>query len=121
MKVDLKACVVRLSEGERLSAELAGLLDPVNIAGIHWFHITPDRPTEMHYHDNDEYWLFTGGETTVTLRLEDGTSKESEIAPNTLIVTPRGVEHGHVPRTDVHGFEWSSVLPPGAKKGHLQR
>ena len=75
----------------------------------------------MHYHENDEYWLFTGGQTVVTLRLKDGTSKTFEVKPDTLIVTPRGVEHGHVPKTEVQGYEWSSEIRPGARNGHLQR
>ena len=121
MKIDLEECVVKLATGERISPELAEALDPVNIAGIHSFRIPADRPTEMHYHDYDEYWLFTGGRTVVTLRLEDGSSQEFEVEPDTLIVTPRGVEHGHVPRTEVRGYEWNSVIRPEARKGHLQR
>ena len=121
MAIDLDKCVVRLNRHERISNELSAVLDPPDIAGIQWFRILPDRPTEMHYHDFDEYWLFTSGETVVTLRAEDGTVRKFEVSGGTLIVTPRGVEHGHTPRTEMEGYQWCSVLRPGARKGHLQR
>jgi mannose-6-phosphate isomerase-like protein (cupin superfamily) len=121
MDIDLARCVVRLGLGEKIAPELAATLDPVNIASIRWYKIPTTRPTEMHYHDYDEYWLFTAGETVVRLRLENGTSQEFEVKPGTLIVTPRGVEHAHTPRTEMQGAEWSSVLRPGVKRGHLQR
>jgi len=114
-------CVIRLRKGERISAELADVLDEVNIASIHAFEVPPERPTELHYHDFDEYWLFTGGSTTMTLRLPDGTMKEYEIGPGDLIATPKGVEHGHIPKEAVRGFEFSSKIKPGARGGHLQR
>ncbi|MBI2194261.1 MAG: cupin domain-containing protein [Planctomycetes bacterium] len=104
-----------------MSEELVQRLDAVDMARIHGFRIPPDRPTEMHYHDFDEYWLFSQGETVVTLRLEDGSAKKFEIGPGMLIVTPRGVEHGHVPRTEMQGFEWTSVIRADARKGHLHR
>ena len=66
-------------------------------------------------------WLFTSGETVVTLRLEDGTSKQYDVSAGTLIVTPRGVEHSHTPRTEVEGYQWCGVLRPGARRGHLRR
>ena len=121
MAVDLDKCVVRLGRREKISAELAKVLDPADITGIAWFRIPADRSTEMHYHDYDEYWLFTSGETVVTLRLEDGTSKQYDVSAGTLIVTPRGVEHSHTPRTEVEGYQWCGVLRPGARRGHLRR
>ena len=114
-------CVIRLKKGERMSPELAEILDEVNIASIHAFEVPPERPTELHYHDFDEYWLFTEGMTKVTLRLPDGTMEEYEIGPGDLIATPKGVEHGHIPNETVKGFEFSSKIRPGAKSGHLRR
>lgn len=114
-------CVIRLSKGERISAELTQVLDEVNIASIHFFAVPPERPTELHYHDFDEYWLFTEGTTTVTLRLPDGTKKEYKIGPYDLIATPKGVEHGHIPNETVKGFEFVSKIKPDARLGHLQR
>ncbi|HIE27301.1 TPA: hypothetical protein EYP66_08445 [Candidatus Poribacteria bacterium] len=114
-------CVIRLGKGERISSELEAVLDEVNIASVHAFVVTPESPTELHYHDFDEYWLFTEGTTTVTLRLSDGTKKEYEVAPYDLIATPKGVEHGHIPNETVKGFEFVSKIRPGARQGHLQR
>lgn len=114
-------CVIRLGKGERISAELTEVLDEVDTASIHVFAVPPDRPTELHYHDFDEYWLFTEGTTTVTLRLPDGTKKEYEIGPYDLIATPKGIEHGHIPNETVKGFEFASKIRPGAQSGHLQR
>ena len=43
---------------------------------------------EPHYHDNDEFWLFTAGRGEV--RLDD---VRHEITPNTLVYTPMGCVH----------------------------
>ncbi len=114
-------CVIRLGKGERISEELAEVLDEINIASLHAFEVPPESPTELHYHDYDEHWLFTEGTTTVTLRLPDGTKKEYEIGPYDLIATPKGVEHGHIPNETVKGFEFVSKIKPGARMGHLYR
>ena len=114
-------CVIRLGKGERISEELAEVLDEVDIASIHAFEVPQERPTELHYHDYDEYWLFTEGTTTLTLRLPDGTKKEYEIGPYDLIATPKGVEHGHIPNEAVKGLQFVSKIKPGARTGHLQR
>ena len=114
-------CVIRLGKGERISAELAEVLDEVDIASIGSFSIPEDQPTELHYHDFDEYWLFTEGSTTVTLRLPDGTKQEYNIGAYDLIVTPSGVEHGHVPKGNVKGIQFVSKISPDARSGHLYR
>ena len=74
---------------------LADILDEVDIASIGSFSVPKEQPTEMHYHDFDEYWLFTEGSTTVILRLPDGIKQEYDIGPHDLIVTPRGVEYAY--------------------------
>ncbi len=114
-------CVIRLSKGERISAELAEVLDEVDIASIGSFTVPPEHPTELYYHDYDEYWLFTEGTTAVTLRLPDGTEKEYEIGPYDLIATPKSVEHGHVPNETVKGLQFVSKIRIGARQGHLYR
>lgn len=114
-------CVIRLSKGESISPELAEILQEVNVASIGSFVVPPEHPTELHYHDFDEYWLFTEGTTTVTLRLPDGTKKEYEIGPYDLIATPKGVEHGHIPNEAVTGLQFVSKIEPGARQGHLYR
>jgi len=114
-------CVIRLGKGEHISEELAEVLDEVNIASLHAFEVSSERPTELHYHDYDEHWLFTEGTTTLTLRLPDGTKKEYEIGPYDLIATPKDVEHGHIPNETVKGLQFVSKIKPGARMGHLYR
>ena len=114
-------CVIRLDKGERMSAELAEILDEVDITSMGSFTIPQERPTELHYHDFDEYWLFTEGSTTLTLRLPDGTKKEYDIGPYNMVVTPKGVEHGHVPNGIVKGVQFVSKIRPGVRSGHLYR
>ena len=119
--VTTDSCVIRLGKGEGVSAEIAEILGEVNIASIQFFTVPPEQPTELHYHDYDEHWLFTEGATTVTLRLPDGTKKDYEIGPYDLILTPKGVEHGHVPKETVKGLQFVSKIAPGARLGHLYR
>ncbi len=114
-------CVIRLNKGERISAELAEILAEVDMTSVGYFALPKENPTELHYHDFDEYWLFTEGTTTVTLRLPDGTMKEYEIGPYDLIATPEGVEHGHIPNEDVKGLQFVSKIRPDARQGHLYR
>ena len=113
--------VIRLSQGEKLGEDLQALLDTADMGSIGSFAVSKDRPTELHYHDFDEYWCFTEGTTTVTLRTPDGTSKSYRVGPGDLIVTPKGVEHGHVPDDGVKGIQWVSVIQPDARRGHLYR
>ena len=114
-------CVIRLGKGEGISAELAEILDEVDITSIGSFTVPPEQPTELHYHDYDEYWLFTEGTTTVTLRLPDGAEKEYEIGPYDLIATPKAVEHGHIPNETVKGIQFVSKIKQDARRGHLYR
>ncbi len=117
----LDACIIRLGRGERVSAELAGTLDEVDVRSIHIYKLSPDNPAGLHYHDFDEYWLFIEGTTTVTLRSEDGTTRHYQAGAGDLIATPRGVEHGHAPRTLTRYIQFSSKIKPGSRQGHLQR
>jgi mannose-6-phosphate isomerase-like protein (cupin superfamily) len=119
MKTDIY--VVRLNQGERLNEEIKQVLAPADMGSIGHFAVPKDRPTELHYHDYDEYWYFTEGGTTVTLRTPDGTSSSYRIGPGDLVVTPKGVEHGHIPDDVVKGIQWVSVIPPDARRGHLHR
>jgi len=113
--------VVKLSDGERVGEAVKSLLDPVDMGSIGHFEVSKDQPTELHYHDYDEYWYFTEGTTTVTLRTVEGTSQSYQIGPGDLVVTPRGVEHGHIPDDTVKGIQWVSVIAPEARRGHLHR
>ena len=57
----------------------------------------------------------------VTLRTADGQSESYRVGPGDLVVTPKGVEHGHIPDDVVKGVQWVSVIHPDARRGHLQR
>ncbi len=117
----LDSCVVRLGEGKRISRELARVLDEVDIASLHIYTLSPENPASLHYHDFDEYWLFIEGSTTVTLRSGGGETKQYQLAPGDLVVTPKGVEHGHSPKILTRYVQFSSKIRPGSRPGHLQR
>ena len=119
--MDTNLCVIRLSEGERIGEVLGKVLDTADMTTIGAFAVSKENPTELHYHDFDEYWYFTEGTTTVTLRTADGQSESYRIGPGDLVVTPKGVEHGHIPDDVVQGVQWVSVIPPDARRGHLHR
>ncbi len=55
MKTDIY--VVKLSDGARIGEEVKSLLDPVDMGSIGHFAVSKDQPTELHYHDYDEYWV----------------------------------------------------------------
>ena len=116
-----RLCVVRLRERERMSQELAEVLDEVDISSIHEYVLPANTPVELHYHQFDEYWLFTEGSPTVTLRLPDGTTDVYKLRPGDLVVAPRGVEHTLAADHTVKYFQFSSKIRPGVNKGHLTR
>ncbi|MCZ6677589.1 MAG: cupin domain-containing protein [Candidatus Poribacteria bacterium] len=113
--------VIKLSQGERVSEAVQAQLDAADMGSIGHFAVSKDQPTELHYHDYDEYWYFTEGTTTVTLRTADGESQSYRIGAGDLVVTPKGVEHGHTPDDVVKGIQWVSVIDPNARRGHLHR
>ncbi|MCE2399455.1 cupin domain-containing protein [Candidatus Poribacteria bacterium] len=119
--MDTNLCVIRLGDGERVCDTLGKILDTPDITTIGPFAVSKEHPTELHYHDFDEYWYFTEGTTTVTLCTADGQSKSYRIGPGDLVVTPQGVEHGHIPDDVVKGVQWVSVIHPNARPGHLHR
>ncbi len=119
--MDTNLCIIRLNDGERVSRALENVLDTPDMTTIGPFVVPKDRPTELHYHDFDEYWYFTEGTTTVTLRTADGQGNSYRVGPGVLVVTPKGVEHGHMPDDIVKGVQWVSVIPPDARRGHLHR
>jgi len=114
-------CVARLGRGEGLSKAVCAVLDPPDMSSIGFFDIGFGGETELHFHDHDEYWLFTEGRTRLRLRMPDGLMKEFDIEPYTLIATPKDVEHGHVPQTDVKGLEWIGPVRSGGAFGHHTR
>lgn len=113
--------VVNHGGGEALSAEVRALLDRVDTGSFHCWMLPKEKPTELHYHDRDEYWAWVKGSSLVTIRLPDGRRSEFEVGPGWIVYCVRGVEHGHRPIEDWGCFEWTSVPRTGARAGHLYR
>lgn len=114
-------CIIRLRARERISEELAARLDPVDMVSMHEFVLPANAEVELHYHDIDEYWLFTDGHPTITLRLPDGTQKVYHLGPGDLVATLRGVEHTLHADHPLTYFQFTSTPAPGARMGHLRR
>jgi mannose-6-phosphate isomerase-like protein (cupin superfamily) len=114
-------CVVRLSRGERVSAELAALLNPVDPASFHEYRLPASTPVELHYHDFDEYWLFTVGNPLVTLRSPSGLTRQFHLGPGDMVTCVRGIEHTLWADHELVYFQYSSVRQGGEREGHLTR
>lgn len=106
---------------EKLSDAIRQWLDPVDTGSMHHWNLAKEVSTELHYHDYDEYWLWTKGSTALTIRLPDGRSDTFEIGPGWVVYCVRGIEHGHTPLEDWGCYEFTSVGREGARAGHLQR
>lgn len=100
---------------------LATLLDPVDMPSMHEYVLPANTFVELHYHDFDEYWLFTEGHPVVTLQLPDGTMKGYHLGPGDLVATLRGVAHTLSADHTLRYFQFSSVRRPDARTGHLVR
>lgn len=114
-----EVCIVRIREGERITGSLAEALDPVDAATIHEFVLPANADVELHYHDFDEYWLFTAGEPQVTLQTPNGTQKTYELHPGDMVACVRGVAHTLKADHPLVYFQFSSVRREGAREGHL--
>ena len=114
-------CIIPLRDGKKVPEVLAVLLDPVDMTSMHEYVLAAHTPVELHYHDFDEYWLFTEGHPRVTLRLPDGTTGVYPLKPGDLVATLRGVEHTLTADHTLTYFQFSSQKRPGAKVGHLVR
>lgn len=113
--------VVNVGGGESLSDAVRDWLDPVNGASLHCWNLAKDQATTLHYHDYDEYWLWTKGRTMLTIRLPDGRGENFEIGPGWVVYCVRGVEHGHQPLEDWGCYECVGDIRSGARQGHLKR
>ncbi len=119
--METRHCIIRLGNGERVPDVLEAFLDTPDMTTIGHFTVSNEHPTELHYHDYDEYWYFTEGKTTLTLRTADGNRASYRVGAGDFVITPKGVEHAHTPDDVVKGIQWVSVIPPGARQGHLHR
>ncbi|UCH35852.1 MAG: hypothetical protein JSV65_05725 [Armatimonadota bacterium] len=118
---DPSLCIVRTGRGERLSQELAGLLNPVDPATFHQFRLPPNTDVDLHYHDVDEYWWFTEGNPRVTLRSPTGVVKEFALEPGDMVACVRGVEHTLTADHELVYYQFSSAPTGGERQGHLTR
>ncbi len=118
---DPSLCVVRIGQGERITGLLAELLNPVNLESLHEYRLPANADVELHYHDYDEYWLFTAGQPKVTLRLPTGVTKALLLEPRDMVACVRGVEHTLWADHELVYFQFSSVLEGGERHGHLIR
>jgi mannose-6-phosphate isomerase-like protein (cupin superfamily) len=81
------------------------------------FQFSPDKPLEMHYHDNDEYWfVFRGSFEAIC----DGESVP--LRWGDLLATRMGHEHGiPAPPEIVEGVGFTPKLEGRKRFGHLVR
>jgi mannose-6-phosphate isomerase-like protein (cupin superfamily) len=118
---DPSICIVRAGRGERVSQELARLLNPVSPASFHQYRLPANPNVELHFHDFDEYWWFTSGTPKVTLRSPSGVVKEFALEPGDMVACVRGVEHTLWADHELVYYQFSSVHVGGERKGHLSR
>ena len=114
-------CVVHIGKGERITGLLAELLNPVNSESLHEYRLPANSEVELHYHDYDEYWLFTAGAPKVTLRLPTGIAKTVQLEPGDMVACVRGVEHTLWADHELVYFQFCSVLEGSERRGHLIR
>jgi mannose-6-phosphate isomerase-like protein (cupin superfamily) len=114
-------CVVRTRKGERIGGLLAELLNPVDSASFHEYRLPANTDVELHYHDFDEYWWFTSGTPTVTLRTPSGTTRTVTLEPGDMVACVRGVEHTLAADHTLVYFQFMSVLEGHERGGHLTR
>ena len=114
-------CVVHVGKGERITGLLGELLNPVNSESLHEYRLPANSDVELHYHDYDEYWLFTAGTPKVTLRLPSGIKKTVQLEPGDMVACVRGVEHTLWADHELVYFQFCSVLEGGERRGHLIR
>ena len=121
LPADPSFCIVHLAQGERLGEVLAGLLKPMDAQTMHQYRLPAKTQVELHYHDCDEYWLFTEGQPLITLRSPAGVKQQYQLEPGDMVACVRGVEHTLWADHELVYFQWISVLEGGERPGHLQR
>ena len=118
---DPSLCIVRVSEGERVAGRLKELLNPIDPGTLHEYRLPANAAVELHHHDFDEYWLFTAGQPTVTLRAPNGVTKTVALGPGDMVACVRGVEHTLRADHELVYFQFSSVRTGAEREGHLTR
>jgi mannose-6-phosphate isomerase-like protein (cupin superfamily) len=112
-------CVVHSHLGDRISPELAKVLEPVEPATLHLYRFAKDRKLELHGHDVDEYWWFISGTPLVTLWTRYTGARDYQCGPGDLIVLVRGMAHSFRADHDLVYHQFHTKYPPGARVGHI--
>jgi mannose-6-phosphate isomerase-like protein (cupin superfamily) len=118
---DPSLCVVRLGKGERVPRELQALLNAVDPGSFHQYRLPANSSVELHFHDADEYWFFTEGYPTVTLRSPSGVTREFHLEPGDMVACVRGVEHTLWADHELVYLQYCSAAQGGERPGHLTR
>ena len=114
--------MVLSNQSNDVSAALQGLLHwdeefYPSWAAIIAFHLFPQQTgqgVEPHYHDNDEFWLFTAGRGEVWL---DG--ENFSCSPNTVVYTPKGSVQRFQMFTDGEIVALATRFEGQRRAGHL--
>jgi mannose-6-phosphate isomerase-like protein (cupin superfamily) len=106
---------------EKLSGEIAAMLDPVRTDAMHFWSLTKAEFPELHYHAHDEYWMWAKGRTTMRIRLPDGRQDTFEVGPGWIMYLVRGVEHCHTPLKNWQCYELHGLYRNGVGPEHLHR
>lgn len=118
---DPSICIVHTGRGQRITGELAKLLNPVEPTTFHEYRLKPTATVELHYHDYDEYWWFTQGRPRVTLRAPNGRQIVVDLEPGDMVACVRGVEHTLAADHELVYFQFSSKRVGGERQGHQRR
>ena len=114
--------MVLSNEANDVSAAVQGLLHwdeklyPkwAAIIAVHLFPQQLGHGVEPHYHDNDEFWLFTTGRGEVWLQ-----GQSFSCAPGTVVYTPRGVVQRFQMFTDGEMVALATRFEGHRRAGHL--
>ena len=108
-------------EGRKNYRIVGGIAEPGQFRELSRIPSARKLRVELHYHDYDEYWLFTAGNPRVTLRLPTGITKIVHLEPGDMVACVRGVEHTLWADHELVYFQFSSVLEGDEHHGHLIR
>jgi mannose-6-phosphate isomerase-like protein (cupin superfamily) len=112
-------CIIHTRAGERISPELAQLLDPVDPSTFEEYVLPANTPVELHGHDYDEYWWFTSGSPIVTLFTEASGKREYQLQAGDMVACLRGVAHTLRADHALVYYQFCSVRRPGVREGHI--
>src|SRR5262249_48670313 len=95
--------------------------NPVDPGSFHQYRLPANSNVELHFHDVDEYWFFTQGYPTVTLRSPSGVTREYHLEPGDMVACVRGVEHTLWADHELVYLHYCSAMQGGDRPGPLTR